>query len=385
VTRRETLLAFVDLPYLQTEGDVFCQDAFWLFLERIVAGFERAVVAGRVQADPAEAPCYACRVGERIAFCALPSFSSLYAFREVVRALPELVRRTWAPVGRCDVVLLGIPHPWSLVLWGLARLRGKRVAFLVRQDSQRQVALRAPRRAHGPTLWATRALEAVFVRLARATPTFAVGAEMAGRYRSPSIFVSTVRASEVLDRVTRPIHSGVVRLLWVGRVDREKSPELALAAFRILWQARGGAAALDVVGRGPLLAALRAQAQGLGLADAVRFHGYVPQGPALRKLYESADLLLHSSSSEGFPQVFLEAMAAGLPIATTAAGGIPSALADGVHALLVPCGDAPALAAAAERILADPALASRLANAGLDFARAHTLERETERLLELWP
>src|SRR5262249_18738903 len=141
---------------------------------------------------------------------------------------------------------------------------------------------------------------------------------------------------------------------------------------------------LDVAGRGPLLEQLERLAKQLGVSDRVRFLGYVPSGPKLQELYRGADLLLHTSATEGFPQVFLEAMAAGLPIVTTAAGAIPALLADGGPALPARSGDAEPLAAAVERVLEDTALADRLRNEGLGFARAHTLELEAERFLELW-
>ncbi len=139
-----------------------------------------------------------------------------------------------------------------------------------------------------------------------------------------------------------------------------------------------------MVGRGPLLAEVEKLAAQLGVGDRVRFHGYVPLGPELRRLYEAADLLVHSSATEGFPQVIFEAMAAGLPVVTTAAGGVPTLLEDGVNAILVPRDDARALTAGVERLLDSPDLQRQLASGGLRLVRDHTLELESERILQIW-
>ncbi|HXZ86757.1 MAG TPA: glycosyltransferase family 4 protein, partial [Myxococcota bacterium] len=84
------------------------------------------------------------------------------------------------------------------------------------------------------------------------------------------------------------------------------------------------------------------------------------------------------------PQVILEAMAAGVPVVSTSAGGIPGSLDHGANAVLVPCDDADALAAGVERVLDDPELAARLRSAGQRFAAEHTLELESQRLLRAW-
>jgi 2-deoxystreptamine N-acetyl-D-glucosaminyltransferase/2-deoxystreptamine glucosyltransferase len=72
-------------------------------------------------------------------------------------------------------------------------------------------------------------------------------------------------------------------------------------------------------------------------------------------------------------------MAAGRPIVATAVGGIPEVVRDGVGGLLVPADDAAALAAAIGRILADPALAARLAAGARERAAGYDWDRLAER------
>jgi hypothetical protein len=91
-------------------------------------------------------------------------------------------------------------------------------------------------------------------------------------------------------------------------------------------------------------------------------------------------VLLHPSRADAFPTVLLEAQAAGLPVVATAVGGVPAALGWGSRGLLVAPGSAAEAVAALERLAADAALRHRLAAAGLEHARRHTLESELDRL-----
>ena len=97
----------------------------------------------------------------------LPNYSSIYSPGETLLGIPALLRRIWKPVGRCEVMLLGIPHPWALVLWCVGKLRRKRIAFVVRQDLQVIVTYRSPPDRRRFVLRGARLFEAVFVWLSR--------------------------------------------------------------------------------------------------------------------------------------------------------------------------------------------------------------------------
>src|SRR5207302_57746 len=80
---------------------------------------------------------------------------------------------------------------------------------------------------------------------------------------------------------------------------------------------RDGRWRLAVAGIGPQRAALEHRLRELGLLDAVELLGYVPNGPALWEQYRRSHALLNVSRTEGLPQVFLEAQAAGMPARAT--------------------------------------------------------------------
>jgi glycosyltransferase involved in cell wall biosynthesis len=121
-----------------------------------------------------------------------------------------------------------------------------------------------------------------------------------------------------------------------------------------------------IAGDGPDRAALEARAQALGIAPRVRFLGPRDDIP---ELLAACDLFVLPSLFEGLPLSVLEAMAAGKPVAATRIPGTDEAVADGETGILVPPGDAPALAAAIRAFLSDPALARRAGEAGRERVR----------------
>ncbi|HET9651080.1 MAG TPA: glycosyltransferase family 4 protein, partial [Usitatibacter sp.] len=100
----------------------------------------------------------------------------------------------------------------------------------------------------------------------------------------------------------------------------------------------------------------------LGVGDRVVLHGWLGADERERLLARATVFVL-PSHAEGLPMSVLEAMAAGCPVIASAVGGVPDLVVDGVNGVLVPPGDAQALAAAIHRVLRDPALAARLARA----------------------
>ena len=117
-------------------------------------------------------------------------------------------------------------------------------------------------------------------------------------------------------------------------------------------------ATLILVGTGSRRAELEGLVDELGLRG-VRFAGAVAPDEMAR-LYGDAEVYLNAPDIDNMPNSILEAFAAGLPVVSTAAGGIPFIVTDGVDGLLVPVGDAAALATAALRVVREPELAVRL-------------------------
>lgn len=121
-------------------------------------------------------------------------------------------------------------------------------------------------------------------------------------------------------------------------------------------------ASLTLAHDGPLRASLEAMVAEMGLRN-VMFVGAVNQA-RMKELYDAADIYLMSPNGDNMPGSVLECYATGLPIVSTAAGGVPYILDDGRTGLLVPLNDHQAMARAALRLLEEPGLAVSLARAG---------------------
>jgi len=146
----------------------------------------------------------------------------------------------------------------------------------------------------------------------------------------------------------------------IGRLSPEKGFDVLIRAIDQLVRS-GTAVDLQIIGDGDDQSRLEALVDSLGLRERVQLLGYradtIPY-------YEAFDLFALSSYREGLPNVLLEAMALQTPVVATAIAGVPKLITHEHDGLLVTPGDPSALADAISRVLADDALAQRLAQAG---------------------
>jgi glycosyltransferase involved in cell wall biosynthesis len=149
-------------------------------------------------------------------------------------------------------------------------------------------------------------------------------------------------------------------VLALAALVHRKGLDVALASLALL-AGRGIRPWLWIAGDGPERAALGAQAGRLGVAAQVKFLGARSD---VGDLLSACDIALLPSRREGLGIAALEAMAAGRPVIASAVGGLGEAVVDGRTGLLVPPDDAPALAAALERLVMDAHLRDRLGRAG---------------------
>ncbi len=175
----------------------------------------------------------------------------------------------------------------------------------------------------------------------------------------------------------RPRHRRFV-VLGVGRLHPQKNFALFLEVARLFPDAE-----FRIAGTGPEEAMLRALAASLGIAERVHFLGHVSD---TRALYADADALLMTSRFEGTPLTIMEAMAMRLPIVAPRLDGIGEILSDGVDALLVDPAACDGFVTALTRLIAEPALAVRLALAAEAKVRARfsaeTMAAQVEAIYE---
>ncbi len=276
--------------------------------------------------------------------------------RAGARLLPFLVE-LWRSIGRAEVVHVFANSGWAWHLLALpavvmARLRGTAVIVNYRGGLADEFLRTGPRHVKA---W-----------LARATLRV-----------TPSAFLLRVFAEHGLDAEVIPNIIDLSRFAVAAHPGRRDAPHLivtrnlepiydiptALRAFAQV-QLRYPAARLTVAGSGPQRAALLQLAAELGLGEAVHFSGRIDNAQ-IGALYASADCLLNPTTADNMPISILEALASGVPVVSTNAGGIPDLVQHGVTALLVPVGNHAAMAHEALRVLDDAAVASALRRAGL--------------------
>jgi glycosyltransferase involved in cell wall biosynthesis len=215
-----------------------------------------------------------------------------------------------------------------------------------------------------------------------------------------TLCLPTHRTAELAGRCAYVVHDGVsaeaaetVRgegttdtplIGLVGRISPWKGQHIFIEAAaevrRRFPQARFQIIGSPLFGEEAYADDVRRRATDLGLDDCLDFTGFRTDVP---KLIAALDLLVHASTiGEPFGQVVIEGMVAGKPVIATDGGGVPEIVKAGVTGLLVPMGDAAALAQAMLSLLADPERARRMGEAGREHVLNHFTVAHTARKIE---
>lgn len=173
-------------------------------------------------------------------------------------------------------------------------------------------------------------------------------------------------------------------VFYAGRLERRKGVDVLIEAFgelsrrhpRAVLVMAGFPTRIGRDGGRSYLEVLQERAIALGVADRLHFLGHVPYDE-LPAIYGSCDLFVAPSRFEPFGMIYLEAMACGRPVVACRTGGVPEIVVHGETGLLVEPGDAGALCAAMDQVLADPAYRRQLGKAG----RRHMLARFSNRVI----
>ncbi len=320
------------------------------FIGRLLAGLtERGVgVTVAVGARPAGArPAVVDPALARIDWLVLPGRGGSLADRMRRRIGPA--RGDNLPLERFDVLYF----PWNTAAIAYAPLLARKPAVISCRGAQINVAPHNPERA------AIRdGLAATFARAAAVHCVSAAIRDEAASYGLDASKTVVIRPAVDPDvfrpgaAPASPRAGGPLRIVTTGSVIWRKGYEYALLAMRRLID-QGVAAHFDIVGGGPEAQRLLYTIHDLGLQDHVTWHGAQPPGEVLRRL-QAADVFLLTSLSEGIANAALEGMACGLPVVTSAVGGMGEAVSDGVEGFLTPARDPEAAAAALARLAASP-------------------------------
>ena len=149
-----------------------------------------------------------------------------------------------------------------------------------------------------------------------------------------------------------------------------KAPDVLIDALGICVN-NGLDLKLVIVGEGKYRSGLESQVAILGLAERVRFCGFLPAGDAVRAMLDQSDIFVLPSRQEGLPRAMIEAMARGLPCIGSAVGGIPELLP--LEDLVLP-GNIGTLERKISEVVSDPKRMSRMSARNLEKAKEYREE-----------
>jgi glycosyltransferase involved in cell wall biosynthesis len=169
---------------------------------------------------------------------------------------------------------------------------------------------------------------------------------------------------------------GAFTFLYVGRLAAEKGVDVVIEAYRRAEaELPRGSTRLVIAGAGPEEQRIRASAP-----EGTVFLGFLERETALPALYASADAFAFASTTETLGLVVLEAMASGLSVVATPAGGVAEHLRDGENGIAYPANDIAACAAAMVRLATDGELSVKLRSGARQTAEALSWSKELDRL-----
>jgi glycosyltransferase involved in cell wall biosynthesis len=385
-----TLGVVYHMPFWTTpDGALWeAEGSFARYIDSLAPYFKAVVLAVPVFDRP---PASGTRVrASNVRLAPLPYFPGP---RQFYPQLLTVTRRLRSFVGACDIIHLRIPSPAAIVAYELARRRQRPVFALVVGDYR---ALLPHLRYRG----IKRALFAAYVgleehavsRIARGSLLFTNGAALRTKHESdnPRVFetkTTTLTTGDINTR-TDTCSGRPVRLLTVSRIDPRKNLRVLPEAVATLTQ-DGVDVALDIVGP-PIgfigeqeRAAIEADAARLHVDTRVRFRGAVALDELMRVYRDYDVFVLPTGPGEGIPRVLLEAMAAGLPVITSASSGIESLVTHEDNGLVLAEATSATVAAAVRRVVETPALRQRLIEHGYATARAHTLDAQAASMMAI--
>ncbi|MFQ1001291.1 glycosyltransferase family 4 protein [Modestobacter sp. SSW1-42] len=295
-------------------------------------------------------------------------------------AVPRALRRTGTPV---DVVHAHQGEDLATLLLGRLAARRHRCPLVVTVHCSVGHTLTA----HSLHARVVRAVGGSIERrtLRRADAVVVLTARTAAALREdgvPADRISTIPSGfepAVFERVPAGGRRDRPRIGYVGRLAAQKRADLLVSAFGAMQQE----ADLLVVGDGPERERVHRLVRTSPAADRITTTGFVEHS-AVPGVLASLDLLVLPSAYEEMGSVLVEAMVAGLPVVASDVGGIPEVVVHGETGLLVPPGDVPALTAALDRLVADPALRSRLAEGARERSRHYSWPHLATRVADVY-
>lgn len=293
-----------------------------------------------------------------------------------LRAVPEWVRSINKELNSADVVHVRCPAGIAMVALGVLTFR--------RSPAKRWFKYAGNWHPTGPEPGPYR-LQRWWLRHHLARGEVTVNGDWANQPRWVHAFDNPTLTEEEIDRgreaATSKPPPPPFRLAFVGRVEKAKGIDVVVDTVRVL-AAEGVDVELEVIGDGPIREQLADTCEATGIADQVRFAGWVTRAMVEEVLAVSHCLVL-PSASEGFPKVLAEAMAFGAVPVATRVSSIGQVLDDLGLQTSLPAATEADLTGLVRRLVLDPAMIDEFRSRGLEGVRRFSYAEYLERVRSL--
>lgn len=319
--------------------------------------------------------------GPRVVVVALPNYRG---WRQLVMRSAEVATRVWRLGTRRDVFVLRIPEVLSLVISMRAMLIGAPMLCMVVVDPRQLVEATLPGRLGqlGGTVLSVVTRQVVAKSSA---VTYVTRKWLQCRYPARKGVPTLSRSNVVIPSgsfvtgARMPV-SGTcdrVNLIYVGTIEKHKGVDFLVRVVSDLGR-RGMDVHLDVVGTGKHTERVKELVERLDVHDRITMHGHIVDSTRIRSMLDRSAIFVSGSRSEGLSRAIVEAMARGLPVVATDAGGV-SELIGGAY--VKPQDDLDGFVSAVQCLCEEPRRYSEASMRNLDTARKIAADADPARLV----
>ena len=379
------LALFLNIRFYFDGENYTADERYYQFWTSLTRYFEKVVLCVPVITNPELRGQFDVDLkGNHVEICHLP-ISGIFG----VHRLPKIQEIVSANIHQWDIVGAVVPSLVGLFLLYQAKRLSTPCFGYIRGNVKKTAWFGL----EGPKRWVVYTIYSILDVLtkkffARSGLAFVVGHDLYERYRKENnavfeIVVSVISEDQIKGETAPSNVSRKPRLFYVGRLSSEKGLPILMEGVVLFKKKYGCDFELTIAGSGPDEYRMKDYARKLGISDAVRFLGYVNDGADLAKLYLNSDIFILPSYTEGVPKVILEAMANGVPVVSTAVGGIPEIIQNDLNGLLIPPGNAGAICDSIYQVWSNSQLRSKLIKSGYETVKKYTIEKQAANIVNL--
>jgi len=364
------IFAYNDFILLKEDENIYADDSHILFIKSTCENhFDDFCLGSRV--SPLSGKGHYFFSDQEKHLLELPYYSSVSDFLKRPSLLIKALFQLRSQLKKFDIFWITWPHPISFLILFLVGSK-KPVVLFVRQNLEALIKVR-----YSGIKMSLGLIFARFVYLYASTFRSNAMLVTVGKEMHQHLSSGFVNSKHISDSIISEEYSvkerlynvgNTLKLLFIGRLEPEKGLLDLINSVNLI--NKEIPATLTIVGEGISRIESESLSKSLGLTEKITFLGYIPFGDNLFDIYNSHDILMISSFSEGLPKIINEARAFSIPVISTKVGGIADELHHEETCLFVNPGNPEQLAEAAIRLFSDKKLYNYICkNLGEEFQK----------------